>query len=495
MPSSGSFGGCCRRARTPLEVTEIVRPRGLHPVRPNVAERVELLHWEVFMGCVSESYYPRLAFQVPGRVDPALVRSSLAEALLIHPGLAGRVFLHPEANFTGYLALTNDGVRFTTVVRTGTAPEVLEENDVPSFCDLPQRLSVMAGRAPVLTIKLTVFSGDGSMVIGMAVSHAVLDGTTWSPFIRDWGRAARGELDPKEEPAPLDRSGFRRPRRRMEDVVLEGYLPGEKIGFAYHRLMLIGRINDYKIHSGRYPHPVRPRIYFSNSQLASLKRAAMPTTSSAASGGVGEGGGNADGWVTTQEALAAHLIKSLARTLLPPGSAAPAHVGFILDARKAAGVPAASECGCGSTFPHNIRVERVMDKTLPQVAADLHKGLKEATSPERYTLRFQNQEALYFDEDHGYSELLKNRISRRQQRWPGDGKFKVALRINNLSKVKPLDFGTGGAQMFYPAGGPTLWVAAPPDGMLVFLDVRNFVDMEPSRMEEAMRYMSDVPTT
>lgn len=458
----------------------MVRPKGSHPVALKDAECIELLQFEVFWSCIAEMYYPRKAFQVPGRVDPALVKSSLEDALVLHPALAGRVFLQPAAKFTGHLALTNDGVRFTTAVRAGTAPQVLEEAAVPSFCELPLRRDVMAGRAPVLNIKLTLFSGDGKMIIGMSVSHAVYDGTSWSPFLRDWGRAARGEALLDQKPVPLDRSGWKRPRLSLEQAPGRG----EKLGFAFHRLMLMSYILGRRVHSGRYPYPVRERLHFSGSELARLKRAATPTAPS------GADGCNADGWVTTQEALVAHLLKSLCRALLPSAATeAEARVTFVLDARKAAGMPADCECGCG-TLEHAIDVGGLLRKSLPQVAADLHTGLKEHRTAEAYAHRYAERQA-WFDEDGDCSELLRSRIERLQG---AKKKYPITLKINNQSKVTQLDFGTGGAQMLFPAGGTTLLVAAPPDGILVFLEAALFRGVEPRKRQEALQYLAEIPT-
>jgi len=425
--------------------TVVVRPVGLvSPVPVGEAQEVQLLRYEMmFMsGPLAMASYPALAFRLR-KASPGLLKASLSVVLEDHPACAGRVS-------GSTVALTGDGVPFTVVdCLERSAPEVVQEIDLLRFADFRRPGRVAKGLEPLLTVKLTCFR-DGSAILGMGRSHALLDGSSAWAFLADWARVARGEKHVAERRTPTllqalpDDDQLNELANEMLGRPLAGSWMNSAIKAAfplisplYDRLFLIGITGDL----------TRPRVRFSERELARIKAVATPV--------------DGDGWVSTQEALSAYILLTIGKATLPPTSQGRAVATFILDARKALGFQHDDIIGSGLVFL-TVGLSGLLQMSLPEVAGALHELAKVELSQEAVRRRWllvagAANIGLEFD------VMWKARPSN----------YDICLFLNNQSKRELPDFGeetSGGvAESVLTNAGPTL-VLPIKGGVEVFLD-------------------------
>jgi len=331
------------------------------------------------------------------------------------------------------------------------APEVIQEMDLLRFADFRLPGRVAKGLEPLLTVTLTRFR-DGSAILGMARSHALLDGSSAWAFLADWARAARGERHtssrrtfallqalPKED--ELDQLA-----REMLGRPLAGSLMITAVKAAFP---LLCPIYDWLFLSGMTGDLTRPRIFFSDGELARIKAAATPA------------GG--DGWVSTQEALSAYILLTIGRATLPPTSQGRAVAMFILDARKPLGFRPTDLLGSGLVFL-KTSFSGLVQMSLAEVAGTLHEQSKSDLSQEGVRRRWLLAA--------GAAEIGLEFDAMRDAQ-PRSADYDIALFLNNQSKRELPDFGQQGsggkAQSVLTNAGPTLVLPAK-GGVEVFLD-------------------------
>jgi hypothetical protein len=135
-------------------------------------------------------------------LDVSRLHDSLAEVLSFYPHLAGRMVAGSA------VTLGNAGVPFSVSSRPSVCvrdlcgcPELTHR-----FADRLHPLLLQRGRGPVLAVRLTRLR-DGTLLT-VSCSHAVLDGTAFYTFVRNWSRICTGRpfptpvLDPTLVPAP-----------------------------------------------------------------------------------------------------------------------------------------------------------------------------------------------------------------------------------------------------------------------------------------------------
>lgn len=449
--------------------TEIIRPLGSH-TKANPPE-MELLAFEVMFGQgpLQFASYPALAFCIKSAC-PEVLKTSLAKALEAQPALAGRVRPDKKA-----VILNNEGVPFTVVrSKESSAPKLLEEEELLIYADFRRPNRAMNGLEPLMTVKLTIFQ-DGSAVLAMCRSHCLLDGSSVWLFIGHWTKLARGEA---ATPPNTDRNIVRAilPATWEEFQKLSEEVSGQRTegNIKYKMMRWAMRTSTPAIDFLFFYHSWglgRPRIFFSDEELARIKAAAtMPK------------GPSCDGWVSTQEALTAYLLLVLATNLLPENSRGKAAAFFLLDTRKAAGVPANLSLGCGLTFV-SASVEQIFKRSLPEVANTIHEAARTVFSPEqmRQRWRFSLSAA---EHDVSMSAMMAMRKPARESDF--------VLQVNNQSKREIPDWGAGsggrawdlitnaGPSLFFPADG----------GVNVFLDaymLKQYSSKRRARALEAVR--------
>ncbi|RLM79997.1 anthocyanidin 3-O-glucoside 6' [Panicum miliaceum] len=182
-----------------------------------------------FMDCLFVGVVPmqRLFFyEGPGVPPfPCLVqslRSSLAAALGDFLPLAGKLDYRPSA--AGGLvvdcspAAVSPGVRFVEAQYDGSIGDMRrlacgEEHDPEALVRLGPELEVGCLPAPVLAVQVTrPAAGDGGVVVGVSVHHAVADGHSVWQFMRAWSAVSRSSASQGLAPRPtFDRAKIRHP--------------------------------------------------------------------------------------------------------------------------------------------------------------------------------------------------------------------------------------------------------------------------------------------
>lgn len=461
---------------------EFVVPAGSRTLPVDAAESFELLKIEILFAGMAMKFgaYPMLMFRLPF-ADLAALKSSLAKALVRHPSFAGRIHADLSNNFSGRVVLTNAGVPFTVVhSRERSAPEVLEEMSMLSFGHLPSPKKLLKGVDPVMTVKLTVFQ-NGSAILAICRTHALADGTYMWAVIADWARAARDE--PLDDCVRTDRD----PWKALYVGDIEEMQKGieEEIGtrivkkpFRYTMLMGLMRAMDLVFFAGCSTSLSRTRHVFSYAELDHIKRAATPPPNSLG-----------DGWVTTQEAVAAHILLCLGRAVLSEGSRdAVTGVELWVDARTRMGLPADAAAGMGFTTVR-ILVEQLLEKDLWQVASVIHEQLKAFTA-ESCKKRMGPFISII---ERGLGPEVIFELVQRQAYHPQKGKYDLVLKLNNQSKRVLPNFGSAGgvAHAVITNAGPSLLLPAP-GGVELFLSKDAFMGASSLQKVEAMRLIADV---
>jgi len=266
------------------------------------------------------------------------------------------------------------------------------------------------------------------------------------------------------------------------DQVLENKL-GTRIvkkPFRYSLLMGVNRAFDLLFFAGLSSQLHRTRIFFSNNDLEHIKTCATPPS-----------GTPGDGWVSTQEALAAHLLLSLGRVLLSREHAgAVTGVDLWLDVRQKLGLSKNEVFGLGFTT-HNCLVENLLEKELWEVAVNIHDEMKNFTAQK--VLEFQGAMLGVFRQNLGPDCVFE--IMQREHVHPRKGKYDLHLQLNNQSKRVLPDFGDAGglSSTVLTNSGPSLVLPAP-GGVELFLVDAVFNGATSSKKLECIKAISELPS-
>jgi len=400
---------------------------------------VRLLFAEVLFSRapLSAASYPALALRLAS-CNVNILKAALGTALAAHPMLAGRLC-------NGEVALTNEGVPFTVVEDPGDyAPEDLEEGMLLRMADFRKAQRVRRGLEPLLTVRVTRY-GDGSAVLAMCRSHALLDGTSAWAFLADWAAAAKDQ--PLKAATSAGRAAIQSLLPSAEQVdELSTELHGKVLtpswkGWAMERVLgPVAAVWDGLFLSGA-AFPSRPRLFLTDAEVSRIKASATPAP------------GTGDGWVSTQEAVAAYILLTVSRVFLPADSKGRALLLLLLDARKALGLPESTCMGGGVTLL-GLQVRGILQMGLAEVASEIHEAAKEKASPEVLRKRWLlsaglGERGITFE---AMDDLMKLRMS-----------SDITLQLNNQSKRRFPDFGEssgGPAQAALTNAGPTLILPA-----------------------------------
>ena len=224
-------------------------------------------------------------------LDAASLQRSLQELLRLYPALAGR--RAPG----GMIALNNAGVPFSVLERTGSARAVLalpEEPQRGMFAECHGPKSVAAGRSPIMTVRLTHFE-DGTSALGVATSHALLDGFSHCKLVQLWGIWHTTGCFPPGSPYTMDRAALSVSESSVPDASVKSQ--GKVLGKASR----VGSVVRFILrHVGNQKQ--RVRLHLTAQELTELKANAVASTG--------------DATLTTNEALSARLLQHLAPLVL-----------------------------------------------------------------------------------------------------------------------------------------------------------------------------------
>ncbi|KAJ4795799.1 HXXXD-type acyl-transferase family protein [Rhynchospora pubera] len=125
----------------------------------------------------------------------SLLVSSLSRALTIIPAFAGRFTTYPDGRI--FISCNDAGVDFyhATAPRLSLASLLPPSSDVPkpinNLFPMDSTISYQGHFHPLAAFQLTEL-GDGAIFIGCAVSHALVDGTSFWHFFNTWAELCRG---------------------------------------------------------------------------------------------------------------------------------------------------------------------------------------------------------------------------------------------------------------------------------------------------------------
>ena len=221
-------------------------------------------------------------------LDVEMLEKSLSAVLASYPVLAGRYVARGAR-----VATTNLGVPLTVATSPGSIRDIPEDPGKGIYCDVRDLQRVADGDEPILTVVLTSFN-DGC-ALGVTMNHGCSDGSSFSAFMRDWSDVHNGK-----GVLPMHMGLPAAALRLLSDSEVVG-LP--QTDFA----MLSKLLEEYRSESCEKPmraakaaagvaQAARRRMHFSNEALARIKQQAEK---------------GADTWVSTNEALLAHVYTSL----------------------------------------------------------------------------------------------------------------------------------------------------------------------------------------
>ncbi|KAL4012402.1 hypothetical protein IC575_029504 [Cucumis melo] len=169
---------------------EIISTETIKPSSPTPSTHRH--HKLSFLDQFAPASYTPLLFFYPGDADHRdrcrKLKESLAETL-------SRFYLLAGTLVEDYLVECNDeGVAFSEARVSGSLSEVMENpNDVASLNRLlPFPPDAVLERECILGVQYNVFECGGA-VIGLCVTHKVVDGTSASMFTKAWASTCRGD--------------------------------------------------------------------------------------------------------------------------------------------------------------------------------------------------------------------------------------------------------------------------------------------------------------
>lgn len=378
--------------------------------------------------------------------DPELLQEALRKVLGQLPVFCGT--LQGQT-----VMLNNRGVPFTTTRSSHpTAPGWQHKHGNPY-----QKSQVLVNHVSPMAVELTCYQ-DGSAVLALGFSHKVADGMTAWSFMIAWSEATCSQ----------DVSSSQFVEVNTDEYMGKG---------AFDQVEISKRNKfgiDWAQEISRLTFPdLRTTVAFSHEELTHLKAAAVHKMDKR--------------WVTTQEALTAHLLLVLSRVLY----AGPCHaaVYFVLDVRRYLGLPANYRCGAGIIgFPVVVPGDMQTLK-LADVAKILHESLQGLT-PEKARVLWALRESAAKEKKS--SQYLCHMASHFDD-------CNLVIVMNNQSKMSLPDFGCAGGpteMLWSSSGGPGQTVVLPTtNGMLMHLGLLPNVlaRAHPNRLKEVTRQLYKIP--
>lgn len=344
-------------------------------------------------------------------LDGAALRESLARTMRHYPALSGRLERDTDGRLS--VACNDAGAAF---VEEDSASTLTEHQNAPRGKPgrlLPQvpQFKMTGPDMPLLAVLLTHTSGGGT-IMGVRMKHALVDARAFAIFVNNWSREHRGLSfpEPSHDRHMLDEVAAKAPPEAAET----------SDRFAVHsrraKAGLLARIalNARKVTS------VTSRL--SRAETAALKEAAMRDLA------------GTDKWVSTNDAVSAHVWKVLGELRNRPDDA-PESLGVIA---QFSDIPegALPETYWGNTITSmqpTMTAGELRSQPLSGVAHTIRQSLTEITAD-----KMRDEVAF----------LLAQRAAGREKRVMPTmpfGAFSHNTQLNNQSKLPyyDIDFGDG----------------------------------------------------
>lgn len=245
-------------------------------------------------------------------LDGAELRASLARTLRSFPLLAGRARRDPDGEVRVHCE--NAGARFLQVLAADPMPEYGPQHpptaELKRYYQETSPYRVVDRDTPLLVVKLTQMAGGGS-ALGVSIDHALVDGASFMQFLACWSSEHRGLGYP--EPCH-DRSIVEELSAPARDGGAERGSTSFAVASRRQRMALIARllVNTRKTST--------VRLRYTAEEVQAVKDAVMADLD-----GTGQ-------WVSTNDALVAHLWQCVGRLRARPDEARET-LGLISDLR------------------------------------------------------------------------------------------------------------------------------------------------------------------
>mmetsp|Transcript_20678 Transcript_20678/g.57987 ORF Transcript_20678/g.57987 Transcript_20678/m.57987 type:complete len:450 (+) Transcript_20678:82-1431(+) len=419
---------------------KVVAPDGCPRVSTSVASTIKLLHME-FGAQIFVWWSFRLKW-----VEPRLLQGALGKVLGSFPVFCGSIQ-------GKVVKLTNAGVSFATLrSKEATAPYWHMKHGDPYG-----RAHIIIEHSSPMAVEMTCYQ-DGSAVLAIGFSHKVADGMTAWNFMNTWAETAQSQ------------AMFSSHVQEVDVAEIMGTSKCDQFGVDGRR----ARFNwAHEISRRTFP-DLRTTVAFSHRELANLKAAIVQ-------------GMRKDAWITTQEALTAHLLSALGQVLYRE----PCRAGicFVLDVRRLIGLPASYRSGAGIiTFPVVVPGD-LHALTLADVADCLHRSLQGLTKEKARGMWALREAAA---KDKTSTQYLSRLVSHFCD-------CNLVIVVNNQGKMPVPDFGRAGGL------AETLWSSSGGPGQVVVLPTTNGLALHlgllpgvlarsrPARMKEVVQQLHKMP--
>ncbi|MEU3960882.1 acyltransferase [Streptomyces buecherae] len=373
-------------------------------------DRIRLSIYDMLIGTI---YTPRVFFYRE-TLDGEALRASLGRTLRDFPILAGRMKRDSDG---GLSVLCDDaGVRFVETHASVPMPDYGPRHTAKK--GLERHLShampfwVVDRDTPLFTVKLTHMRGGGS-ILGLTMNHAVADGSSFMSFLESWAREHRG----LEYPRPSHDRG-------VIDALAASAAGDTRTGGAHLTVMERGQKVAFigRILRGSLGSVTTMTTRFTAAELATIKATAMADLA------------GTDRWVSTNDALTAHLWKVLGALRDRPDTSEE-RLGLIADFRSSV----------GGAVPDDYWGNAVTNTRPRMTAAELRSGpLGEVAATVRASHAENSEERIREEVAFLCAERDAGRIKRVMTTMALDS-FDSTIAINNWSKLPfyGIDFGQG----------------------------------------------------
>jgi len=257
----------------------------------------EIVHTTPFTNLTRYVQLPWIYAWDDKHIDGEALEASLARVLNYYHAVAGRIatkqLTEDERGMKVYrVDANNQGVSFEVAVAPGSSriiPSMGEVMDRGEYINYPDRFQALDGKAPLFTAKLTLFE-DGGCCLGLTAHHILFDGSTFAMFMKDWSELHNNR--------PVEAVRFDVPTELAQAITPDELAAMRKAGEAepVFPSWLTRRLLPAALKRGSRPVPRSPRtvvLHFSDERLNEIKANAMERN---------------DSWVSTTEALAAHVL-------------------------------------------------------------------------------------------------------------------------------------------------------------------------------------------
>lgn len=320
-------------------------------------------------------------------VDTGKIKDSLQQVLGHYPTLAGR--LVSQGN---QVVLNNQGAALA-IQRMPKGSSIQEiPQDPPTgkpYCHIPIPSEQLEGKAPILTITITQFEDGWTM--GVVMLHLVADAWSFAMFLKDWSDLFNGKTDiePVQYQLPEIMLEEHATQQEADDAALQdlNWIPMPRFkqllmkGLFRYLLPSMMTKKDPRLGTA----PQRLILHYSASQLQQLKENAATV---------------ANTWVSTNEALMAHLWKILVEA-----------AQLTTDAQKSI---------LGATFAINLRSK------LPGISKRL---VGNVVTSSRFVVDFNKKKK--GDSNTGSRRSLEAQIHTQMRSALSDQKLRTAFLVSN----------------------------------------------------------------